>query len=201
MWPTPRKNWGRAGHNGCVGVEAVSERDRRERFERLVVSVYEPLQSYLRRRVDASAADDVLSDVLLVLWRRFDDIPPDATLPWCYGVARGCLANNLRSSRREQRLFRRLAAVTELTTAEPTADPDLDVALAALPEADREVLRLWAWEDLAPREIAVVLGITPNAASIRLHRATKRLKNRLTAGKNDGSGGHLGHRQGKEAPR
>ena len=27
----------------------------------------------------------------------------------------------------------------------------------------------------APREIAIVLGITSNAASIRLHRATKKL--------------------------
>ena len=37
------------------------------------------------------------------------------------------------------------------------------------------MLRLWAWEDLRPQEIAVVLGITANAASIRLHRAKGRL--------------------------
>ena len=34
---------------------------------------------------------------------------------------------------------------------------------------------LWAWEELAPREIATVTGLTANAVSIRLHRAKKRL--------------------------
>jgi RNA polymerase sigma-70 factor (ECF subfamily) len=53
--------------------------------------------------------------------------------------------------------------------------------VASLSAADAEVLRLWAWEELAPREIALVLGITPNAASIRLHRAKARLRARLEA--------------------
>ena len=38
---------------------------------------------------------------------------------------------------------------------------------------------LWAWEELAPREIALVLGVTPNAVSIRLHRAKGRLRELL----------------------
>jgi RNA polymerase sigma-70 factor (ECF subfamily) len=54
-------------------------------------------------------------------------------------------------------------------------DPDLTAALAGLPATDAEVLRLWAWEDLTLAEIAAVLGITANAASIRLHRAKGRL--------------------------
>ena len=68
-------------------------------------------------------------------------------------------------------------------------------------QVDQEVLRLWAWEQLAPREIALVLGITPNAASIRLHRATKKLREQLTTRKDEGPPGHLGERQGKEAQR
>jgi RNA polymerase sigma-70 factor (ECF subfamily) len=63
------------------------------------------------------------------------------------------------------------------------------------------VLRLWAWEQLAPREIAVVLGVTPNAASIRLHRATRRLRERLGAGKERGGGGQIDPRHGTKAPR
>ena len=84
---------------------------------------------------------------------------------------------------------------------DPFADPALEAALAGLSAADREVLRLWAWEGLAPREIGVALDISANAASIRLHRATKRLRSRLTTGKNPGRGGHLGEQQGTEAPR
>jgi RNA polymerase sigma-70 factor (ECF subfamily) len=33
---------------------------------------------------------------------------------------------------------------------------------------------LHAWEDLAPAEIATVLGVRPNAISVRLHRARRR---------------------------
>ena len=54
------------------------------------------------------------------------------------------------------------------TPTTPGPDPRADLvapALAALPATDAEVLRLWAWEDLAPREIAVALGTTANAVS------------------------------------
>jgi RNA polymerase sigma-70 factor, ECF subfamily len=70
---------------------AQDDADRRRRFEELVAGTYEPLQRYLRRRTDPATADDVLGDVLLVLWRRLDDVPVELPLAWAYGVARGCL--------------------------------------------------------------------------------------------------------------
>jgi RNA polymerase sigma-70 factor (ECF subfamily) len=162
-----------------------------------VADVYAPLQRYLRRRTDPATADDVLGDVLLVLWRRADDIPADAVLPWCYGVARGCLSNSLRASARHLKLVRRIAAEPQLSPADD--DPVLGDALHALPDGDRELLRLWAWENLAPREIALVLDITPNAASIRLHRATKKLKTELLRRKDAADPGQPVERQGREA--
>jgi RNA polymerase sigma-70 factor (ECF subfamily) len=186
-------------------VQPPDDAGRRERFEALVAVAYVPLQRYLRRRSHPSAADDVLADVLLVMWRRVDDIPAEAELAWCYGVARGCLANADRGVRRHLRLLGRIA---EQPAPVPSSsdDPDLDEALAALPLKDREVLHLWAWEQLQPREIAAVLDITPNAASIRLHRATRRLRDHLTARqwtvrKDATGGGHVGRRQGTEGPR
>ncbi len=77
----------------------------------------------------------------------------------------------------------------------PDGDDRLAEALGALPEADRELLRLWAWEQLPPREIAVVLGTSANAATIRLHRAKKRLRQLLT-GKDAHAPGHEGLREG-----
>jgi RNA polymerase sigma-70 factor, ECF subfamily len=165
----------------------------RRRFERLMAQVYEPLQRFLLRRTDPATADDVLGDVLLVLWRRLDDVPADAALPWAYGVARGCLANARRAAARQERLVLRMAA-------EPTVETDDDgrlaTALDALPDDDREVLRLWAWEQLPPREIATALGISANAAAIRLHRAKKRLRGLLTGGKEPRPTGHEGLREG-----
>lgn len=145
---------------------------REQRFEDLLGEVYEPLQRYVHRRTPDG--DDVLADTLLVLWRRLDDVPAGAVLPWSYGVARGCLSNARRSTQRRWKLILRLA--DEPAAPAPGEDPALGEGFAALGEADREVLRLWAWEQLPAREIALVLGITPNAASIRLHRATARLR-------------------------
>ncbi|MBI3687044.1 MAG: sigma-70 family RNA polymerase sigma factor [Actinobacteria bacterium] len=169
---------------------------RRRRFETFVAEVYEPLQRYLRRRIDPASADDVLGDTLLVMWRRVDDIPAEASLAWCYGVARGCLANRRRGADRHLKLVHRLAG--ERQPAPASDDPVLGEALGRLPEGDREVLRLWAWEVLPPREIAVVLGITPNAASIRLHRAMQKLKAELLRRKDNGSPGHPLKQQGEE---
>lgn len=187
---------------------------RRAAFESLARTVMPDIRRFLRRRADPDMADDVLSDVLLVLWRRADEVeglPPDVRLPWCYGVARGCLANARRSAERRQRLWLRVVESPEARTAPgigvEDVDPDgvLAAALVELPGGDQELLRLWAWEQLEPREIAVVLGITPNAASIRLHRATGRLRNRLekdraAGGKSAGRAGHLPERQDREKP-
>lgn len=46
-----------------------------------------------------------------------------------------------------------------------SADADALDALARLPEHEQELLRLAAWEGLAPGEIAVVLGCSVNAAT------------------------------------
>lgn len=176
---------------------------RTARFEELAAEVYEPLQRYVRRRVDPGAADDVVSEVLLALWRRLDDVPTGAHLPWAYGVARRTLANHRRSVRRHLRLVRRVETEPQ---PEPSPghplDPELHAALAALGESDRELLRLWAWEQLEPAEIAMVLGLTPNAVSIRLHRAKKKLGESLErARKAEVPSGHShGERREEERP-
>ena len=72
-------------------------------------------------------------------------------------------------------------------------DPALADALARLRPAEQELLRLWAWEDLAPADIALVLGTTTNAVNIRLHRARRRLAELLDDGRKPTTG--PGHNQ------
>lgn len=191
-------------------MSSLSTRDlRRDEFEALVDRVYEPLQRYARRRTDAESASDVVAEVLLVLWRRLDDVPADALLPWCYGVARRVLANTRRGDARRLRLVDRLtheAVEGSATAVTDTAEHDLTLhaALQRLRPADREVLFLWAWEQLEAREIAIVLDMTPNAASIRLHRAKRRLRqmvdapDAVTDGKTGVTSGHTGPGDSKE---
>lgn len=166
--------------------------DRRARFEALAALVAEPLRTYALRRTDPDTAQDVVADALLVAWRRLDEVPAGGELPWCYAVTRRCLANAERSARRQRGLLARIATLDRpATVAPPDADlpdPVLHRALARLPEADQELLRLWAWEDLRPAEIAVVLDISANAVSLRLHRARARLAALLAADGNDRPG-------------
>jgi RNA polymerase sigma-70 factor (ECF subfamily) len=174
---------------------------RRDRFQDLVSEVYEPIQRYVRRRVDPDAVDDIVSELLLTLWRRLDDVPPDA-LPWTYGVARRQVANHRRAGRRHLRLVRRAESEPwSVPVSDNPLDAEVHTALSALADFDRELLHLWAWEQLEPAEIAVVLGLTPNAVSIRLHRAKKRLAENLQIGrKDDALSGHSHRESSKEDP-
>jgi RNA polymerase sigma-70 factor, ECF subfamily len=154
------------------------ETTRDARFAALADGCLEPLRRYLARRTDAATAEDVLADVLLVLWRRLDDVPEEA-LPWAIGVARNQLRNAERGARRQERAAARLADEQRTAGEAPDASALRD-ALAALRPADAELLRLWAWEGLQPAQLAGALGISANAAAIRLHRAKRRLAAALT---------------------
>lgn len=170
------------------------ETSRADRFDQLARACLEPLRRYLARRTDAETAADVLGDTLLVAWRRFDDVPPEP-LPWLYGVARNCLANAERGVRRRARLASRLAdqPVDPPDASEPTGSDALLEALDDLDDTERELIRLWAWEQLTPAEIATALGLTPNAVSIRLTRARQHLRELLAAPRKTGDlAGHEG---------
>ncbi len=159
---------------------------RRERFEEVFGTHREAVLGYLQRRTGSSHdAADLLADTFVVAWRRLDEVPGgDQTKPWLYGVARRVLANHRRGEGRRNALADRLR--DELVdTATPGPEPvDGDSATArafrALPEPDRELLTLVAWEDLDTAQIATVLGCSRNAVRIRLHRARKRFAKLLT---------------------
>lgn len=149
---------------------------RRARFERLFEAHYAPVLAYALRRSDPATgvAHDVTAEVFAVAWRRLDQLPADP-LPWLYGTARRVLANERRGARR------RAALVDQLRVTAPSATPArepaelLHAALARLPDRDREGLLLVAWEGLSTAQAAQVMGCTPTAMRVRLHRARRRL--------------------------
>jgi RNA polymerase sigma-70 factor (ECF subfamily) len=170
--------------------------ERVRRFESVFAEVYEPLQRYVVRRAPRAGVDDVVAEALTVLWRRLDDIPADAPLPWAYAVARRVIANSRRAAARHDRLVNKLTASAQrdavVVDATNSSASHVEQLIASLPHADQELLQLWAWEQLEPREIAVVLGISANAASIRLHRAKARLKGELRKSAADSGQEHVG---------
>lgn len=146
----------------------------RAEFEALYERHVRAVLAYaLRRAATEADAEDVVADTFAIAWRRADAIP-DAPLPWLYGVARRVLANQRRSGRRRAGLLERLRLHGRPDAERATGEGPAVDALARLGPDDQELLRLVAWEELSHGEIAVVLGITPNAVAIRLHRARKR---------------------------
>lgn len=153
----------------------------REGFEQLFDDNARAVLGYAIRRVGPDEAADVLSEVMLVAWRRRDDLPVESEARfWLLGVARNVISNRDRSNVRRERLGERLRAELASATADIADDVGTRIAvrdgLLALPEADREILMLTAWEGLEPSEAATVLGIHAAAARTRLHRARTRLR-------------------------
>lgn len=97
-----------------------------------------------------------------------------------YATARRVLANHHRSGARRLRLLDRLQREPVAPSDRRGAMDGVLAALSTLPPTDQEVLRLAAWEGLAARDIAGVLGCSTNAAALRLSRARARLRAAMT---------------------
>lgn len=160
----------------------MANSEHRESFEVLFRATYPQVLAYALRRVEAAEAEDIVAETYAIAWRRFEVIPAEP-LPWLYAVARRTLANTRRSGRRRAELTNRLASElppassSQVDPAEQLEDADImRAALGALKDSDREALMLIAWEGLDNQSAAVVLGVTPEAFAVRLHRARRRLE-------------------------
>jgi RNA polymerase sigma-70 factor (ECF subfamily) len=158
------------------------------RLERLAKEHSTEIANYLRRRLyplSPSELDDLVEEVLLVVWRRIDAVPADAELPWMIGVARNVLNNARRSHSRREAFTATLEPRGTDSSAEEYVVADLAVreALSSLSASDREVLLLHFWDGLDAGALATVLSVTANAAAVRLSRAQTRFRTALERAK------------------
>jgi len=151
------------------------------RFAELWEAYAHRVLAYASRHVDATSAQDVMSETFLVAWRRLQDIPGDP-LPWLLVVARNTISNRRRSVNRarvvELELTRLARVARPVAGAEGTAvarDTMLRT-LASLSSAEREAVLLTAWDGLDATAAAQVAGCSPSTFSKRLSRARARLE-------------------------
>jgi RNA polymerase sigma-70 factor, ECF subfamily len=142
---------------------------------------WDEVVAYCVRRAGWTSADDLAAQVFAIACRRVDEIQWDTVRPWLYGIARGVVANHLRSLQRGRRLFDRVSLERGAEAERPddvivrrSEDEAVMCTLARLSDDDREILMLAAWEELTAPEIAGVLGISRTAAEQRCHRAKRR---------------------------
>jgi RNA polymerase sigma factor (sigma-70 family) len=154
-------------------------RDGAERFRSLHRDTYADLLRFVERRIPPDEAEDIVSQVYLIAWRRWPDVPDDAR-PWLFAVARHTMSNRMRGWLRRRALDVRLAAADR--SIEPDTAPgavarvDLERAWLTLGAADREVLALIAFDGLSTEQAATVLGCRRTTFAMRLNRARARLR-------------------------
>jgi RNA polymerase sigma-70 factor (ECF subfamily) len=148
-------------------------------FARHHVQVYRYVLRLLR---DEMAAQDVIGDVFLDVWRqagRFEG--RSAVSTWLIAIARFKALSLLRK-RREDVLNDETAESIE----EPSDDPErtatkrdkgekLRQCLAALSAEQREVIDLVYYHEKSVEEVALIVGIPENTVKTRMFYARKRL--------------------------
>lgn len=162
----------------------------RAAFARLFAYYAPRVKAYLLRLgLDGGGAEEVTQEVMVAVWRKaatFD--PAQASVStWIYRIARN----------RRIDLFRRESRAdidSEDPALQPLAEPVADVALEArqreaqvrqamaeLPAAQRELVRVAFYEDLSHSEIAARTGMPLGTVKSRLRLAFAKLKGRLEA--------------------
>ena len=146
-------------------------------FERAYIQYLPAVSGYLFRRVERQHVEDLAADVFAIAWRKRASVTPGEELPWLYRIAANVVANHRRRQASGTAFLASLRPADSSPSAEDivVADASLADAWRQLRPAEREVHALSLVEELAPAELAVALGVSINAATIRVHRAKKRL--------------------------
>jgi RNA polymerase sigma-70 factor (ECF subfamily) len=178
-------------------------------FARLVERYRPALHQAVRRRLDPKLlprvdASDVVQEAQLDAFNRLDDFLQRRPMPFHLWLLKTAHERLLKLVRRHldaaKRTIRRelplpdhssLALAQQLVAGGPTASDEahrhdlarrVRVALAQLPETDREIVLLRNFDGLSNPEVSQLLDVQPEAAKKRYARALLRLKKALTEG-------------------
>jgi RNA polymerase sigma-70 factor (ECF subfamily) len=149
----------------------VTDLDFDQLYDRHALDVYK----YISRRHIGNDSQDLTGDVFLIALQKKEAIPAGWELPWLYRTAWNVLANAHRKNDPIPTDF-------DLTEIEPDCadavitNDQLNRAWEKLPQKDREVLRLAAWEGLTGKQLASTLGISEGGAGAALSRARTNLR-------------------------
>jgi len=143
---------------------------------------------FVRFRVATrEVAEDVTSTVFMKALRSYHRYDARRASPrtWLLRIARNAVTDHLRQLKRRGSLHVSLDRAPDLVSDVPSHDERIlrEERIQAILNAsrrlnkrDQELLAMRYGSGLGNTEIADALGISPNAAAVRLHRALKRLK-------------------------
>jgi RNA polymerase sigma-70 factor (ECF subfamily) len=188
--PTPSGASGPTGDEDVVLVQRVrkGEEEALQQLHRR----YAPLVFHLAcRSLDRAAAEEIVQDTFLAVWRRAGDFDParGSFRTWLLSIGHHRMLDELRSrSRRPQAAGEQLLDQAALSAEEPHPDETLwleyqrdavSEALAALPEPQRAALRLAFFADLTHEEVAKALKVPLGTAKTRIRTGLRLLERHL----------------------
>lgn len=149
--------------------------DPTQRFEQLAELAGPVLSAVIRRFVrDSGAAEEVLQDVLLEVWRRLDDLDPKRDpMPYLRKLA---VSRSIDWLRRRPGFAIDGASAPEELVAPVSAATRLEADLSALPDHERAAILLYYQEQHSVAEIATILQASVSAVKVWLFRARAKLR-------------------------
>ncbi len=162
-------------------------------FEELFRLTRDELLRYVHAVVrDGPAAHDLVQDVFVALWGLRESLDPEQPLKaFLYRMARNRAYRYLRDERAhaEKHVWlQRREAARQTESVRPDAEMDADLLagrlqawIDELPERQREALVLSRFHELSHRDIAAVMGISPNTVNNHIMRALEHLQSRVQA--------------------
>jgi len=161
------------------------EREDSEPVVKALVDNHRHFLAFLERRVGSCAvAEELLQSAFVRSLEKGDALrDEERAVAWFYRLLRNALVDHYRKQAAEGRALEREAR--EATEVGP--DPELKQAVCAcvgellptLKPEYSELLRQVELEERSVPEAAAAVGITPNNAGVRLHRARQALKQQL----------------------
>ncbi len=151
-----------------------------ERALRLLHARYAPLVfSVAARIVDASAADEVVQDVFVTVWRKAETFDPErgSFKGWILQITRHRALNELR----KRRVRRAESEDTLAEIADEKATPDEAQWAAHRRATIQKALSLAFFEELTHEQVAATLRMPLGTAKTRIRGAMKRLAPALLA--------------------
>lgn len=148
-------------------------------FEDFYGRYVDRVASYVLRHTSVRDAEDIVAETFTVAWRKRVERLADP-MPWLIVTARNITRQTRRKEVGAGELVARLTDLIE--TSSPAAEitalrrTEITDLLAGLDELSREALLLTTWDGLSGIDAARVLGITPGALRVRVHRARTAMK-------------------------
>ena len=158
------------------------ERGSESAFADLVARHTDMVYSSAVRQVGRGGmADEVTQAVFILLMRKADRLPPGTVIgAWLFKATRYTSMNALRAQARRRRHEQEAAAMANTRNTPDVGwariAPMLDEAIARLSPTDRAAIVLRYLERRSLADVGATLGVSENAAHMRVQRATEKMR-------------------------